>query len=65
MKLKGFKQNLDKGKSPRFLIHEDGSLQFQNRLCVFNRVEKRKQIIKEGHNSCYSVHPGGAKMYGT
>jgi len=33
-KLERIKQNLEKGKSPRFVVHEDGTLRFQNRLCV-------------------------------
>ena len=28
-----------------------------------NKVEIRKQILEETHNSRYLVHPGGAKMY--
>jgi len=40
--LQRIKQNLDKGKSPGLLIHEDGSLRFQNCLCVPKKVEIRK-----------------------
>jgi len=32
--LQRIKQNLEKGKPPGFVVHEDGTLQFQNRLCV-------------------------------
>jgi len=45
------KQSLNKGKSPRFLKHKDGSLWFQHRLCVRNKVEIRKQILKEDQNT--------------
>jgi len=32
--LQRIKQNLEKGKTPRFVLHEAGALQFQNHLCV-------------------------------
>ena len=32
--LQRIKQNLEKGKSPGFVLHEDGTLRFQNRICV-------------------------------
>ena len=38
--LQRIRQNLDKRKSPGFLIYDDGSLLFQNRLCVPNSVDK-------------------------
>jgi len=62
-KLQRIRQSLDKEKSLGFLICEDGSLRFQNRLCVPNNIEIRKQILEEAHNSCYWVHPGETKMY--
>ena len=61
--LQRIKQNLEKGKSPGFVVHEDGTLRFQNRLCVPKNGELRKQILEEAHNTRYSVHPGGTKMY--
>ena len=61
--LQRIKQNLEKGKSPGFVVHEDGTLRFQNRLCVPNNGELRKQILEEAHNTRYLVHPGGTKMY--
>ena len=33
-KLQRIKQNLEKEKPPRFMAHEDGTLRFQNHLCV-------------------------------
>jgi len=61
--LRIIKQNLEKEKSPGFVVHEDGILRFQNRLCVPRNEELRKQILEEAHNTHYSVHPGGTKMY--
>ena len=44
-------------------MHEDGTLWFQNRLCVPQNEGLRKQILKEAHNIRYSVHLRGTKMY--
>ena len=61
-KLRRIKQNLEKGKDPGFVVHEDGTLRFQNRLCVLQNEELRKQILEKAHNTRYSVHPGGIEM---
>jgi len=58
------KQNLEKGKSPGFVVHEDRTLWFQNQLCVPRNEELRKQILEEAHNAHYSMHLAGTKMYG-
>ena len=61
--LQRIKPNLEKGKFPEFVVHEDGTLRFQNHLCVPRNEKLRKQILEEAHNTRYSVHPGGTKMY--
>jgi len=61
--LQKIRQNLEKGKSPGFVVHEDGTLWFQNRLCVPKSKELRKQIVEETHNTRCPVHPRGTKMY--
>jgi len=38
-------------------------LRFQNRLCVPNKEELKRRILEEVHNTRYSVHPEGTKMY--
>ena len=63
LKLQRIKQNLAKGKSPRFVMQEDGTLRFQNRLCAPKNEGLKKQILEEAHNTRYSVHLGGTKMY--
>jgi len=40
--LQRIKQSLEKGKSPRFVVHEDGTLRFQNHLCIPKNEELRK-----------------------
>ena len=46
-----------------FLVREDGSLYFQNRLCVPADNEPKKELLHEAHNSVFTMHPGGNKMY--
>ena len=45
------------------MVDEDGTLKFQNRLCVADVIELKKKILTEAHNTRYSIHPGGTKMY--
>ena len=51
------------GSQSEFCIHEDGSLMFGNRLCVPNDSDLKVEILKEAHNTSYTIHPGGTKMY--
>ena len=48
---------------PGFVIHEDGTIRFHNRVCVPAVESLKKKILDEGHNTPHSVHPGGAKLY--
>jgi hypothetical protein len=36
---------------------------FKDRLCVTNIKSIRKLILKEAHETTYSIHPGSEKMY--
>jgi len=46
-----FKQNLEKGKSPNFMVDEDGMLRFQNYLCVSNKAKLKEKILTEAHDT--------------
>jgi len=59
-KLEKLSQNVAQGRSP---IHEDGTLRFQNKLCVPNKEELKKNTIEEAHDTRHLVPPGGIKMY--
>jgi len=41
----------------------DGILRFKDRICVSGNWRLRKQILKKGHKSRLSIHPGMNKMY--
>jgi len=51
------------GKAPGFVIHEDGTIRFHNKLCVPAVEALKKKIRDEGHNTPHLVHPGGNKLY--
>jgi hypothetical protein len=36
---------------------------FKDRLCVPNVQSIRELILKEAHETAYSIHPGSEKMY--
>ena len=42
-----------------FSVREDGSLYFQNRLCVPADNELKKELLHEAHNSVFTMHPWG------
>ena len=57
------RNNLSKGKAKGFWEDEQGTLWFEKRICVPQDPELRKLILRESHNSPYSIHPGNTKMY--
>ena len=41
----------------------DGCLRYRGRVVVPQLIDLREEILREFHCSCFSVHPGGTKMY--
>jgi hypothetical protein len=62
-KINEIRQLIIDGKGPDF--HEDakGVVWFKDRLCVPNITSIRELILKEAHETAYSIHPGSEKMY--
>ena len=56
-------QMVRNGDETEFSVKEAGSLYFQNRLCVPNDKELKKKMLFEVHNTVFTMHPGGNKMY--
>ena len=46
-----------------FSVKEYGSLYFHNRLCVPADNELKKKLLFKAHNTVFTMHPGGNKMY--
>jgi hypothetical protein len=42
---------------------DQGVLWYQGRICVPNIKELKDKIYREAHESAYSIHPRGNKMY--
>ena len=57
------KEQLGPDEARDFALGDDGILRFQDRVCVPDDVEVKKLILKEGHKSRLSLHPGMTKMY--
>ena len=51
------------GDKTEFSEKEAGSLYFQNRLCVSDDKELKKKLLYEAHNTVFTMHLGGNKMY--
>src|SRR5690348_4631309 len=62
-KIKEIKNLIGLGKTPDFTEDEQGTVWFRNRICVPEVDHLRELILKEAHDSAYSIHPGSTKMY--
>ena len=47
---------------PNFTL-QNGALKFEDRLCIPNILEIKKQVVEEANNTKFTMHPGGTKMY--
>ena len=52
----------DGGKTD-YSMREDGGLFYKNRLFVPIVHELKKKLMYESHNTIFTMHPGGNKMY--
>jgi hypothetical protein len=62
-KVQEIKRNIKEEKSPGFSEDDEGVLWYKGRICVPNVKELKDKILREAHDSAYSIHPGGNKMY--
>jgi hypothetical protein len=62
-KIQEIKRNIKEEKSPGFLEDDEGVLWYKGRICVPNVKELKDKILRESHESAYSIHLGGNKMY--
>jgi hypothetical protein len=62
-KVQEIKCNIKEEKSPGFSEDDEGVLWYTGRICVPNIKELKDKILREAHESAYSIHPGGNKMY--
>jgi hypothetical protein len=57
------KHNIKEEKSSGFSEDKEGVLWYKGRIGVPNVKELKDEILREGHESAYSIHPEGNKMY--
>jgi hypothetical protein len=62
-KIQEIKRNIKEEKSPDFLEDGEGVLWYKGRICVPSVKELKDKILREAHESAYSIHLGGNKMY--
>lgn len=46
-----------------FHLTQDDLLRYYGSLCMPNDPERKKDIMTEAHQSPYSIHPDGMRMY--
>jgi hypothetical protein len=51
------------GRGPEFTENEQGTVWFKDRICVPEIDSLCETILKEAHDSDYSIHPRSTKMY--
>jgi hypothetical protein len=62
-KINEIRQLIIDGKGPNFREDAEGVIWFKDRLCIPDIKSIRKLILKEAHETSYSIHPGSEKMY--
>jgi hypothetical protein len=62
-KIQEIKDLITEGRGPEFTEDEQGTVWFKDMICVPDIESLRETILKEAHNSDYSIHPGSNKMY--
>jgi ribonuclease HI len=61
-KINEIRQLIIDGKGPDFCEDAKGVVWFKDRLCVPDIKSIREMILKEAHETAYSIHPGSEKM---
>jgi len=50
-------------RCPEFNEDELGIVRYKDRICIPRDEALREEILLEGHDSKYCIHPGSMKMY--
>jgi hypothetical protein len=62
-KINEIRQLILEGKGMDFREDTEGVVWFKDRLCVPDMKLTQELILKEAHETSYSIHPGSEKMY--
>ena len=63
VKLQKRVQLVRNGDKTDYSIKDDGGLYYKNILCVPNVQELKKKLMYKSHNTIFTMHPRGNKMY--
>jgi hypothetical protein len=63
VKIQEIKDLMAEGRGPEFMEDEQGTIWFKNKICVPEIDSLHETILKEAHDSDYSIHPSSTKMY--
>ena len=63
--LSKIRDTITAGGQSEFSLDREGALLLKGRVCVLDFDGLRQEILKEAHESAYSMHPGSTKMYRT
>jgi hypothetical protein len=61
-KLREIRQLIRNNKTSDFSEDSQGTLWLGKRICVPNQKPIKELILREAHDSAYSIHPGSTKM---
>jgi hypothetical protein len=56
-------QRIEEGRPSEFCLGDFNLLWFHNRICVPDIPKIKQLILKEAHETPYSIHPGSTKIY--
>jgi hypothetical protein len=62
-KTQEIKEQIKEDKVLGFSVDDQGTLWYKKCICVPEIQEIRELILREAHDSAYSIHPGNTKMY--
>jgi hypothetical protein len=62
-KIQEIKKQIKEDKALEFSVDEQGILWYKKHLCVPKVKKIRELILREAHDSTYSIHPGSSTMY--
>jgi hypothetical protein len=62
-KIQEIKDLITEDQGPEFTEDEQGMVWIKDQICVPEIKSLRETILKEAHDSDYSIHPGSTKMY--
>jgi hypothetical protein len=63
VRIQKIKESMRQGEASGFTEDEQGIVWFKGRLCVPETGDLRETILREAHNSTYSIQPGSTMMY--